>query len=144
MEPNYSRRALICSSCWSITRGVTLAFRSPSVCFEICDNHSRLPFVTACSIWSRGKKAWPLAMQEFSCFQLKTLLLCSFYFTAHKWSYISVCVWGGVNDSKNMSVQSMCLCMCVIIILYGRVRGRSSSQSITQRGLRWLWRRGGD
>lgn len=77
MEPNYSRHALICTSCWSITRGVTLAFQSPSVCFEICDNQSRLPFVTACSVWYAGKKAWPIAMEEFPCFQLKNLLLCS-------------------------------------------------------------------
>lgn len=47
MEPNYSRRALIQAFCRSITRGVTLAFQSPSICFEICDNQSRLPFVTA-------------------------------------------------------------------------------------------------
>lgn len=71
MEPNYSRHALICASCRSITRGVTLAFQSPSVCFEICDNQSRLPFVTACSVWCRGKKAWPIAMEEFPCFWLK-------------------------------------------------------------------------
>lgn len=51
MEPNYSRHALIQAFCRSITRGVTLAFQSPSICFEICDNQSRLPFVTACSVW---------------------------------------------------------------------------------------------
>lgn len=78
MEPNYSWCALIRASCQSITRGVTFAFQSPSVCFEICDNHSRFPFATARIVWFIGKKAWPIAMQEFPCFQFRTLLLCSF------------------------------------------------------------------
>lgn len=80
MEPNYSRHALIQAFCWSITRGVTLAFQSPSVCFEICDNHSRLPFVTACSVWCGGEKSMAHSYGGVSLFpfkQLKTLLPCS-------------------------------------------------------------------
>lgn len=80
MEPNYSRHALIQAFCWSITRGVTLAFHSPSVCFEICDNHSRLPFVTACSVWCGGEKSMAHSYGGVSLFpfkQLNTLLPCS-------------------------------------------------------------------
>lgn len=77
MEPNYSRHALIWAFCRSITRGVTLAFQSPNFCFEICDNQSRLPFVTACCVWCGGKKAWPIAMEEFPCFLFNSSKLSS-------------------------------------------------------------------
>ena len=83
MEPNYSRHALIQAFCQSITRGVTLAFQSPSICFEICDNQSRLPFVTACSIWYGGKKAWPIAIEEFPCFLLNSSKLSSSVLLPH-------------------------------------------------------------
>lgn len=82
MEPNYSRHALIQAFCRSITRGVTLAFQSPSICFEICDNQSRLPFVTACSVWWGGVGGGDMALSYegvslFPFAQLKTLLPCS-------------------------------------------------------------------
>lgn len=150
MEPNYSRHALIRASWRSFTRGVTFAFQSPSVCFEICDNHSRLPFVTACSVWCRGKKAWPIAMQEFPCFQLKTVPL-FLYFTEHKWyKNKNVCVFGAA-DYENMcecinlwvDTQMIKVFVCVIVLWQHRVRERSNSQSITLRGLQWLWQRGG-
>lgn len=77
MEPNYSRHALIQAFCLSITRGVTLAFQSPSICFEICDNQSRLPFVTTCSVWCGGEESMAHSYGGVSFPQLKTLLLCS-------------------------------------------------------------------
>lgn len=105
MEPNYSRHALIRAFCRSITRGVTLAFQSPSVCFEICDNQSRLPFVTACSVWCGGKKAWPIAMEEFPCFLFNSSKLSSLVPLPHCTQMITtVCV-----------DVSMCVCVCVSV-----------------------------
>jgi len=83
MEPNYSRRSLILAFCRSITRGVALAFQSPSACFEICDNQSRLAFVTACGVWCEGKKA-DSDVEEFPCFLFNSSKLSSSVPSAHK------------------------------------------------------------
>lgn len=112
MEPNYSRHALIRAFCRSITRGVTLAFQSPSVCFEICDNQSRLPFVTACCVWCGGKKAWPIAMEEFPCFLFNSSKLSSPVPLTHCTQMITtVCV-------------DVCVCgrMLDCLVLWGRVQ----------------------
>lgn len=143
MEPNYSRHALIRAFCRSITRGVTLAFQSPSVCFEICDNQSRLPFVTACSVWCGGKKAWPIAMEEFPCFLFNSSKLSSSVPLPHctqmittvcmsggacwiVWCFsggysryvlhvwVKVCVWvSAIHEYMLASDKSVCVCMCV-------------------------------
>lgn len=138
MEPNYSRHALICTSCWSITRGVTLAFQSPSVCFEICDNQSRLPFVTACSVWYAGKKAWPIAMEEFPCFQLKNLLLCSLTslhtndnncVREYTCVFVPACVYVCV-PSMSRHLQLMNVFMCVWQHLVAAQSQREIKQSV--------------
>lgn len=138
MEPNYSRHALICTSCWSITRGVTLAFQSPSVCFEICDNQSQLPFVTACSVWYAGKKAWPIAMEEFPCFQLKNLLLCSLTslhtndnncVREYTCVFVPACVYVCV-PSMSRHLQLMNVFMCVWQHLVAAQSQREIKQSV--------------
>lgn len=97
MEPNYSRHALIRAFCLSITRGVTLAFQSSNVCFEICDNQRRLTFVTACGVWCGGKKAWPIATEEFPCFLFNSSKLSSSVPLPHCAQMItSACVRGHV------------------------------------------------
>lgn len=150
MEPNYSRHALIQAFCRSITRGVTLAFQSPSICFEICDNQSRLPFVTACSVWWRGKKAWPSAMEEFPCFLLRSSKLSSPVPLTHKCvCALSERTVGCVLVCVTVYHPRVDTCVCTraracvfVAVLYQR-RVRSNSQSITLRGLQWLWQSGG-
>lgn len=163
MEPNYSRHALIWAFCLSITRGVTLAFQSSNVCFEICDNQSRLPFVTACSVWCGGKKAWPIAMEEFPCFLFNSSKLSSSVPLPHctqmittacvrghvcwiAWCFGGRCsryvlrVWANVCVSvchrwvdKQVQVMSVCVCECRCLVAAESQREIKQSVSYFER-----------